>query len=151
MALIHLVYASVATQEFSEEQLTALLRRSREANERAGVTGMLLYSEGSFFQVLEGEADVVDRLAVRIHTDPRHQNMIVIIREPIFRRTFEEWSMGFSSLSTAELSGIVGRNDFFGTGSCLERLNEGRAQKLLAAFARGRWREKICGPTAVVS
>lgn len=151
MALIHLVYASVATQPFSDDQLIQLLRRSREANERAGLTGMLLYSEGSFFQVLEGESAAVDALARRIDTDARHRNMIVIIREPIPRRAFEDWSMGFATVSADELSRIVGRNDFFEQRSCLAELTAGRAQKLLAAFARGRWRAKISGPVAVTS
>lgn len=147
--LIHLVYASVATHPFSSEQLTSLLEQSRGANERAGITGMLLHSEGSFFQVLEGESIPVNSLVRKIQADPRHTNLIVIISEPITRRSFEEWSMGFSSVSSHELAHLVGLNDFFDEGSCLARLNAGRAQKLLAAFARGRWRARIKGPVVV--
>ncbi|MFP5227262.1 MAG: BLUF domain-containing protein [Acidobacteriota bacterium] len=144
--LIHLVYASVASQRFSAQQLTELLRQSRAANERIGVTGMLLYADGSFFQVLEGPPEIVDRLAARIHSDPRHTNMIVIIREPIARRSFEEWSMGFAHLSPAEIAQVAGTNDFFEQRSCLTRMNAGRAQKLLTAFAKGRWHAKLTGP-----
>lgn len=150
-SLIHLVYASVATREFEPPQLAELLRESRLGNERVNVTGMLLYSEGSFFQVLEGEPAVVDALSQKIHADRRHKNMIVIVREPIARRAFEEWSMGFSALSFDELTNIVGRNDFFEKGSCLAGLHTGRAKKLLAAFAGGRWRSTITGPAAVSS
>lgn len=147
--LIHLVYASVATQTFSEQQLTDLLTQSRANNERVGLTGMLLYAEGSFFQVLEGPPAAVDSLAQKIHSDPRHTNMIVIIREPIARRSFEEWSMGFARVSASELAGMVGMNDFFAQRTCLEAMNPGRAQKLLAAFARGRWHARLVGPAAV--
>lgn len=149
--LIHLVYASVATQPFSSQELTALLEKSRAANERAGITGMLLYAEGSFFQVLEGEPSAIDAVVAKIHSDPRHTNLIVIIREPIPRRSFDEWSMGFSRVSPAELAHIAGLNDFFDEGSCLERLSRGRAQKLLSAFASGRWRARISGPAAAVA
>ncbi len=147
--LIHLVYASVATRPFSSEQLEALLEQSRAANARAGLTGMLLYADGSFFQVLEGEAPVVDTVAAKIQKDPRHTNMIVIIREPIARRSFGEWSMGFSRVSSSEIADLVGWNDFFDHGSCLARLNAGRAQKLLTAFARGRWHAKMTAPVPV--
>ena len=46
--IIHFIYASVAKQEFGTVELTELLRKSRETNERLGLTGMLLYSDGSF-------------------------------------------------------------------------------------------------------
>lgn len=148
-SLVHLIYASVATTPFSPEELARLLRHARAANEKAAVTGMLLYAEGSFFQVLEGEPAAVDFLVGKIAADPRHTGIVIIIREPIARRSFEEWSMGFSSLSAGEIAHIDGLNDFFAEGSCLARLETGRARKLLAAFAQGRWRAKITGPQSV--
>ena len=57
-SLEHMIYASVATQDFvGAPQLTELLNKARVANEGVGLTGMLLHSDsdGSFFQVLEGE------------------------------------------------------------------------------------------------
>lgn len=149
--LIHLIYASVATHAFSPAELTRLLSYSRVANERVAITGMLLYAEGSFFQVLEGEPAAVDALVRKIEADPRHTGIIVIIREPVARRSFEEWSMGFSTLTASDLANIEGLNDFFAEGSCLARLGTGRARKLLAAFAQGRWRAKITGPQPVAS
>jgi len=148
--LIHLVYASAATHPFTAEQLEALLEQSRGANARVGLTGMLLYAEGSFFQVLEGEAQSVDAVAARIQRDQRHTNMIVIIREPIAYRAFGEWSMGFSRVSSSEIADLVGWNDFFDQGSCLERMSPGRAQKLLTAFARGRWHAKLAAPIPAI-
>ena len=71
-ALVHLVYTSIAAREFSKEDHTELLKKSRAANELLGVTGMLLFSEGNFFQVLEGEPEVVDALYTKISRDPRH-------------------------------------------------------------------------------
>lgn len=143
--LIHLIYASVATQEFSHADLEALLAQSRKANKETGLTGMLLYSQGSFFQVVEGEAEAVERLYVKLCADPRHTQLTVIVREPIARRSFRTWSMGFSNASSQELATIPGLNDFFQSGSCLQQLDAGRAKKLLSAFARGRWRSKLIG------
>lgn len=143
-ALIHVIYASIGTQEFSFAQLTDLLNKAREANARADLTGMLLYSETdrSFFQVLEGEPEEIDRLYAKLLVDARHTRVTLIIREPIPRRTFGQWTMGFTSVTRPQLKGIPGLNDFFREGSCLVDLDPGRAKKLLAAFADGRWRGK---------
>jgi hypothetical protein len=139
-SLIHLIYASTATEAFGNVQLTELLQQSRANNERLSLTGMLLHSEGNFFQVLEGEPARVDQLYQKIILDKRHGQFTVIIREPIARRSFPSWSMGFSSVSPEELTAIAGLNDFFGKRSCFIQLDAGRAKKLLAAFAEGRWR-----------
>jgi hypothetical protein len=139
-SLIHLIYASTATEAFGNVQLTELLQQSRANNERLSLTGMLLHSDGNFFQVLEGEPARVDQLYQKIILDKRHGQFTVIIREPIARRSFPSWSMGFSSVSPEELTAIAGLNDFFGKGSCFIQLDAGRAKKLLAAFAEGRWR-----------
>ncbi len=143
--MIHLIYASVATQDFKTEQLADLLRQAREANEDVGLTGILLYSGGSFFQVLEGEASHIDKLYQKLLLDKRHTQLTVIIREPIANRSFGSWSMGFSSVSPEDLTKIDGLNDFFESGSCFLQLDAGRTKKLLAAFAEGRWRGKLSG------
>jgi hypothetical protein len=58
--LIHCIYASSGAPEFHEADIPALLQTTRENNARLDVTGMLLYVQGSFFQVLEGPAEKVD-------------------------------------------------------------------------------------------
>jgi hypothetical protein len=144
--MIHLVYASAAAQEFGIKSLAELLQRARETNERLGLTGMLLYSEGSFFQVLEGDPAVVDTLYQKLRLDGRHKHLTVIIREPIARRYFGSWSMGFSNVSQEDLTNITGLNDFFDDGLCFSRLGVGRSKKLLTAFGEGRWRTKLADP-----
>lgn len=141
--LIHLIYTSSATKPFSEADLIELLMKSRAKNSRVGITGMLLYTESSFFQVLEGEADKVDELAQRITQDPRHTSFVTIIREPIAKRSFGEWTMGFASITPKEVEDIVGLNDFFAHAACFGQMNQGRAKKLLGAFKDGRWRSKV--------
>lgn len=144
-SLIHLIYASVATQNFGSVELSELLQQSRESNKRLGLTGILLFSDNSFFQVLEGEPITVEQLFGKIMADKRHTQVTLIIKEPIPKRSFESWSMGFSNVSQEELSTIDGLNDFFHNGSCFLQLDAGRAKKLLAAFGDGCWREKPLG------
>ena len=149
--LMHCIYASAASRQFETAELTALLQAAREHNDRAGLTGMLLYTEGSFFQVLEGAPDAVEALYARIELDKRHKQVTRIVAEAIPSRSFADWTMGFSQVSREELALISGTNDFFCGSSCFLRLDSGRARKLLSIFREGRWRKTLSGAqTAVV-
>lgn len=141
-SLIHCIYASTAESTFKESDIPLLLERARTRNAEHGITGMLLYVERSFFQVLEGDAPAVDDIYRRIGRDPRHMRIALIIREPIAARDFSDWTMGFQSLDPLEAGQLIGENDFFSAGSCINRLDSGRAKKLLAAFRAGRWRQQ---------
>jgi hypothetical protein len=145
MRNLHTIYASKASSSFSELEIPELLARARKANAACGVTGMLLYVEGNFFQVLEGEESAVSAIFERIRVDTRHTRVTQIIREPIFERHFAEWTMGFSTLELCDIKTHLGENDFFASASCLEQLTPGRATKLLAAFRNGRWRADQTG------
>ncbi|MDA0269333.1 MAG: BLUF domain-containing protein, partial [Cyanobacteria bacterium] len=79
--LIHLIYSSAATRPFQDDELVELLAHSRAKNARCGITGMLLYDNGSFFQILEGSSEAVDQLYQSIAQDERHTKAVVIIRE----------------------------------------------------------------------
>lgn len=139
--LIHLIYASRAAQPFTEEELVDLLNGARTANSSIDVTGMLLHCEGSFFQVLEGEEEIVSTLYNKISKDPRHEDIVKIIKEPIEERAFGEWSMGYARAQKEQLKSISGLNDFFQGKKCLGDIDTGRARKLLTAYADGNWRQ----------
>ena len=95
-SLIHLIYCSAATKPFQDSELVDLLDGARFINDRLGITGMLLYDQGSFFQILEGPPKDVDQLYTEITKDKRHAKVVTIIREPIAKRSFADWTMGFS-------------------------------------------------------
>lgn len=59
---------------------------------------MLLYTEGGFFQVLEGDAADVDDTYSRIERDRRHCKITLINRESIAAREFSQWTMGFCTV-----------------------------------------------------
>jgi hypothetical protein len=143
--LIHCIYSSAAGPSFKEHEIPVLLEGIRHANAARDVTGMLLYVDGSFFQVLEGEAAVVEPLYEKIKRDPRHAGVTLIIKEPILERSFGEWTMGFATLDTQEAADLAGANDFFDGASCLAKMTSGRAKKLLSAFRDGRWRSDRTG------
>lgn len=146
--LIHCIYASTASTEFTESGVADLLTHARANNAEAGITGMLLYVEGSFFQVLEGEEATVARVFTEIKRDPRHRRVVEIIREPILERVFSDWSMGYARVGREDAGILAGENDFFQDEQFLERLSPGRAKKLLRAFRSGSWRSDETGAFA---
>ncbi len=145
LKLSHIIYASTAALEVKSTDLKAILQSARTNNARLGVSGMLLHTANSFFQVLEGDESTLNDLYKIIALDPRHTGATKIIQEPIAARSFSDWTMGFSEGDSAELSGIEGLSDFFQQGDSLTSLQPGRAKKLLAAFAEGRWRARLQG------
>ena len=135
-ALMQCIYASLAASFFKEQDLSALLAQARDANARRGLTGMLLYIEGTFFQVLEGETDDVDFIYEKILRDPRHTHIRLIIREPIARRSFAEWTMAFETMEPLEAGAMIGDTDFFADPAYIDKMDGGRARKLLAVSER---------------
>jgi hypothetical protein len=125
---------------FSPADLATLLAECRDKNSKAGLTGMLLYSDGTFFQVLEGDRPVVEALFEKLGKDKRHERVTKIILEPIEERAFAQWTMGYSNISKEELEDIPGLNDFFAQGRSYMELGVGRAKALLNAFKEGAWR-----------
>ena len=145
MTLIHRIYSSRATASTANADIQSILATSRRNNLARDITGMLLFIAGSFFQVLEGDEQSVIQTYDAISRDARHDRVTQIISEPIARRSFGDWSMGFASMARADAQRVVGENDFFGSAACLERINPGRARKLLVAFGAGRWRTEHTG------
>ena len=141
--LIQVVYCSAATSALTRDGVERLLRVSQKRNEKLGITGMLLCAGRSFLQVIEGEKKKVDQLVSSIEKDDRHRNITVIIREPIAKRSFGDWTMGYADLTKVDVEKIVGINDFFLQEAPLTAIDSGRARKLLDLFKKGRWRAEI--------
>ncbi|HEX2855733.1 MAG TPA: BLUF domain-containing protein [Opitutaceae bacterium] len=136
MPLFHLLYVSSATAPFSAVDLVTLLERSRTKNHEAGISGMLLYRDGNFMQVLEGDEPVVHTVHNRISSDPRHRGLIVLLKGQIEKRTFSSWSMGFRNLDSADVKKTPGYSEFMNVDwRSGEMLAEpARALKLLTVF-----------------
>lgn len=93
--MYHLMYVSHAKQDFSDSELTDLLIKARKNNSHLNITGMLIYRNGNFLQVLEGDEDAVKKLYTIIQADERHDGTIIISEGQISERQFERWAMDF--------------------------------------------------------
>ena len=98
-----LIYTSSASHLMSDPELTILLGDCRDRNVHDGITGMLLYKDGSFMQVLEGNKENVFRTYARIQKDTRHKDISLLREREIEDRNFGGWSLGFKSIDTSDL------------------------------------------------
>src|SRR6201995_5869572 len=94
--LVRLMYASRAAANLDNEEVAAILRKSRATNAREGLTGALcLCNSGRLFiQVLEGGREAVSRRYNRIVADPRHADVTLLQFGEVGERRFAGWSMG---------------------------------------------------------
>ncbi|RYG70711.1 BLUF domain-containing protein [bacterium] len=99
--MIYLIYSSVATHPMNEDALIELLRQSRVKNEAGGITGLLLYREGLFMQLLEGPEGAVRSCYERICRDPRHHDILMLLEKPSRQRLFGGWAMAFEKIEKA--------------------------------------------------
>jgi hypothetical protein len=136
--MYQLVYVSSAVRQFTDDELTDLIRVSRANNAHWGITGMMLYSGGNFIQALEGPEAAVRALETRIGQDPRHRGMIVLLDGPIAARQFPEWTMGFRRMEHILDASEEGQNAAWAPGTKPEDLlgDPGRALILLRSFRR---------------
>ena len=102
MNLYSISYTSTAVVLPTAEQLRTLLRKARSRNEHEGVTGVLLYADGTFHQYIEGPQEGLLRVYEAILRDPLHHHIFEMIREPIDKLQFPEWAMGYRGTDNIE-------------------------------------------------
>ena len=108
--LHRLIYASTAVGVLPAHQLDRILLRSRAFNPSAGITGLLLYHEGTFLQCVEGPAPGVLSLMERIRRDRRHSGITLLESGPCTSRAFPDSSMGYvapRNLTSGQRLGFV--------------------------------------------
>ncbi len=110
--LITLIYGSNAASHLTEADLIDILNDCRIKNKARGITGMLLYHDENFLQVLEGEEEIVTDLYYKISQDPRHENLLIYVKKPIDQRQFGEWEMGFVDVEDLDVDSIPGYSHF---------------------------------------
>jgi DNA-binding response OmpR family regulator len=108
-----LIYASQAADNFSEKDLIDILKVSRSKNEKANLTGVIIFHNGYFLQMLEGDFATINKLFYEhICKDARHCNVITLFQEYREKREFPDWNMGFyGNMNNPELDLLKGYTD----------------------------------------
>ena len=106
--LHHIGYVSRSVEPLDEVVLAEILDVSVRNNARDDITGVLMYHDELFFQILEGEKSRVENCYARIVHDLRHNSVFLSLDHTIEARTFADWRMGYAG------SDEIGRMQWFG-------------------------------------
>jgi hypothetical protein len=107
VSVYHVFYRSQTTYFPTRTQLQDLLEWSRDYNAQHHLTGLMLYSDGRFAQVIEGAEAEVRALFTRIQQDSRHQHVLTISEGPGPKRWFADWQMAFGHLVPSEFNQML--------------------------------------------
>ena len=101
-----LIYDSIWTSTFTPDELELFLTTIRLENSRLNVTGILLYHNGNFIQIIEGENLIIADLFEKIKNDERHNQVIKLVDFKMKDRSYENWSMAFKVISKKDWTTI---------------------------------------------
>jgi hypothetical protein len=121
---------SFANKSLTEKELESLLTEIRKKNAQQNVTGLLLYNDLNFIQVIEGTKKTIHKVFNSIEQDSRHTNVVKLLEEPIKKRAFPDWSMGYRKLSKEQSSSIPGFSNFL-NGEDQENIIRGSTQQVM--------------------
>jgi hypothetical protein len=108
MLLHRIIYLSRAADNLSIDEVKQLWIKAKSNNKKINVTGILLYIDGDFLQILEGEKEIVENLFELIKIDKRHKSIIIVYNNTIEKSEFPNWSMAFSSTDYKEIQKLQG-------------------------------------------
>ena len=100
--MYQLIYISTAIAENDPEMFQKIAIDANLANKHRGITGLLLYYNGTIMQIIEGERDEVIKLYQHIEKDPRHKNPMIMNQDKIEKRQFPDWRMGYKPINGEE-------------------------------------------------
>lgn len=105
---LQIMYSSQASAPMSVDALEEILADARVGNVLHNVTGALVYVDGVFFQILEGDAGVVRKLMASIAADSRHHSVKVFYEAEVEARAFESWRMAYLSPTAEQMAAWAG-------------------------------------------
>ncbi len=138
MNLIRLICISSATTKPTAADLEELLQGARIRNKKRGITGFLVYKNGMYLQVLEGEKSQVEELFGKIKKDSRTNAIVRLREEKISERQFACWHMGFKNLDGSDRKDFPAYVEILDDGLDIKNIQalEGKALSLLVNFSR---------------
>ena len=134
--LYQLVYVSRCSVPMTDDQLHAIQTQAVKNNEAMGVSGILMYRQGCFLQLLEGAKPALASLYGRIALDERHTHSSLLYFAQAEQRSAGTWSMGVLNLDS--ISGSLSIDDLLYRLDAQRRSDgiEDPVRSLVMAFQR---------------
>lgn len=93
-------YVSTASRDLPQGEIVKILEESQIRNNKHGVNGLLIYSDGNFFEVIEGAEIMIKDLFKIIMEDTRHKNILTIFEKEVDKPFFDDKDANFISENT---------------------------------------------------
>ncbi|MBW1294223.1 BLUF domain-containing protein [Aquimarina litoralis] len=104
-------YVSTANRSLTLPKISELFEFVKTTNDNLNITGILMYSDGNFFQILEGEKALIKELFRKILIDPRHYDIIKIFDHEMEEPSFTKYNSDFLTINRkskhSELEGFL--------------------------------------------
>lgn len=104
--MYYLIYSSMASPSIEESDLKNIIVAAEKNNSKDEITGMLIYHDGTFFQMLEGSKENVQAAFEKIRDDPRHSAIIKLFEGETSKRHFPDWKMALEVVDKKEFEKI---------------------------------------------
>lgn len=88
-------YVSTANIDLQVQGVKDIMLTTNEYNKDKEITGILLYNERNFFQLIEGEKEIIQNLYGKITKDSRHKDIIKFLEKPVYRNAFDGYLTDF--------------------------------------------------------
>ena len=88
------VYCSRAAEGVDDAEVDRLIEMAQRHNRTCGITGVLVFGSGVFFQWIEGPVAEVRKLMASLRADPRHHDIVSLDQSEEKReRLYPNWQM----------------------------------------------------------
>ena len=104
--MFELIYRSIAHTDITPADISDILNTARTFNEKNNITGCLIFHDGEFIQLLEGNKKLVKDLYANIEKDKRHAHVTLLAEEKKKERMFQHWSMAFNEFTNTDVTNI---------------------------------------------
>ncbi|MDK2773283.1 MAG: BLUF domain-containing protein [Flavobacterium sp.] len=95
MSLFQLTYQSKAVSHLNLQDLENILNTAKNINSEHNITGCLVFYNGNFVQILEGNEVSVKKIYSNIVSDKRHHSINLLWECETNERFFNDWNMGY--------------------------------------------------------
>ena len=129
-----IIYSSEASTPMQTHDLEELLSHARRSNGAKGITGALVYAEGIFMQILEGDRTKLQDLMAKIRKDIRHETVIVLRECEIPSKVFGSWKMAYVGATPQQVAKWAGLSVATGTTESQSEIRE--EEQRTAQFAQ---------------
>ncbi|WP_375463733.1 BLUF domain-containing protein [uncultured Methylobacterium sp.] len=92
--LYHFVYCSRAADGVDDAEVGRIVESAQRHNPARGITGVLVFGSGVFFQWIEGPTAQIQKLIASLHSDTRHYDIVPLSQSEEKReRLYPNWDM----------------------------------------------------------